>query len=416
MIRIPAALLFAFVIVSSTVFGNDTNISGFIQALYGGGTDRSNPTSSELTASEIRWQLRMESFSDAAEFFGRLDFVYDDFYQPEYNWELREAYIKFRIGNRLDVKIGRQIITWGTGDLIFINDVFAKDYQAFFIGRDDQYLKAPHNAAQMELYTGLGVFTAVYTPRFTPNRLPEGRRLSYFNPFVGRIVGGEDFLFSSRLPSAKFNNGELATRFSRYIGSADVALYFYRGFYENPVGMDMTDTVAYFPRLHLYGASLRFPLLGGIAWLETGYFQSRNDIDGNDPTIPNSAVKALVGFERQLSPTLTVNMQYQNETMLDYDRYVSGLQPGMIQADESYHLITSRIMKLLRMETIKVSAFVFYSPSEEDVYGRFSIDYKHTDALTLTVGANVFHGKHDYTDFGAFQKNDNVYAKVTYGY
>ena len=408
--------LIVFVMMVSTGMAGETYITGFMQGLYGGGLDENNPTDAEMTASEARLQLRLESFSDAAEVFGRLDFVYDDYYQPNYDWELREGYVKFRLGSKLDFKVGRQIITWGTGDLIFINDLFAKDYRSFFSGRDDQYLKAPHNALRGAYYSPIGTFSLIYTPRFTPNRIPTGERLSYFNPMAGTIVGGEDYYFEGRMPEAKFKNSEIAARYSRYFGTIDAALYFYRGFYKNPVGLDMVEMAAYYPRLYVYGASVRLPILGGIAWLESGYYDSRDDTDGDNRLIPNSAVSSMVGFERQINSNLTANMQYQNEYMIDHDIYSANLPEGSTEADEMYHLVTTRLTQLLWMETVTVSAFGFYSPSEEDFYGRFSVSYKYTDALTLTAGANVFDGNDEWTDFGAFQKNDNAYVKMTYGF
>jgi len=413
-----AKLLFALLVLmgAPAIQAGETYLSGFLQGLYGGGLDGDNPTPSELTASETRLQMRLESFSDGAEFFGRLDFVYDDYYDPSYDLELREGFAKFTLGGNIDVKIGRQIITWGTGDLIFINDLFAKDYRSFFTGRDDQYLKAPQNALRAAYYNKLGTLTAIYTPRFTPNRIPTGERLSYFNPMAGGIVGGEEYYFEGRMPEAKFKNGEFSARFSRYFGNADVAAYFYRGFYKNPVGMDMPNMAAYYPRLNVYGASVRLPMLGGIGWLETGYYDSRADGDGDDPTIPNSTISSMIGFERQLTSTFTANLQYQNETILDHDTYLDNLPDGFIETDEMYHLLTSRVTKLLMMETLTISGFVFYSPSDEDLYGRFSVSYKHTDALTLTVGGNIFDGNQEHTDFGAFAQNDNLYVKVTYGY
>jgi len=39
--------------------------------------------------------------------------------------ELREGYIGYT-AKIWDIRLGRQIITWGIGDLIFINDVFSK--------------------------------------------------------------------------------------------------------------------------------------------------------------------------------------------------------------------------------------------------------------------------------------------------
>lgn len=413
---ISPVLILVLLISQSPVFAGETYISGFLQGLYGGGTDSNNPTLSEMTASETRLQIRLESFSEAAELFGRLDFVYDDYNSPKQLLELREGYAKFKIGNNLDLKIGRQVITWGTGDLVFVNDQFAKDYLSFFNGRDDQYLKAPQNALRAEYYSGIGSFALVFTPRFTPNTIPSGARLSYFNPMVGDIVGGSDYLFEGRIPEAKLKNSEIAARYSKYLGSADLALYFYHGFYKKPVGMDMLNMIAYYPRLNVYGGSIRLPAFGGIAWLESGYFDSFDDSDGNDPTIPNSSISSIVGFERQIMSNLTANLQYQNRIMLQHDKYVVSLFPGMIEFDEMYHLVTSRITRLLFMETVTVSAFAFYSPSDKDFYGRFSASYKYTDNVTLTIGANIFEGADNYTDFGGFQRNDNVFFKITYGY
>ncbi len=411
--------LMIILLIPVTGLGSETYFTGFLQGLYGGGLDKDNPTLSDLTASETRLQLRMESFADNAEFFARIDFVYDDFYEHSTDIELREGFAKFRFGSFLDFKIGRQIVTWGTGDLIFINDVFAKDYQSFFTGRDDQYLKAPQNALRLALYTGTGTLDIVYTPRFTPNRTPTGERLSYYYPMTpegGGIVGAPEYLFEADFPEASFENSELAGRFSRYLGNADIALYGYTGFYKNPVGYDMATMSSYYPKLNVYGASVRMPIFGGIVWAEGGYFDSRDDIDGDNPMIPNSKISTLIGFERQIGSNLTANIQYQNEKMIDFDKYVENLPVGMAGKEETYHLVTTRFTQLLMMETLSFSAFAFYSPNEEDFYGRFLANYKYSDAITLALGANIFDGQDEYTSFGTFQKNDNIYLKVTYGY
>jgi hypothetical protein len=400
----------------------DVKVDGFMQGLYGGRLDQKNPTSSEQTASESRLQLRLEQTSDQSEFFGRLDFVYDGTAVEPYTWELREGYLKTRLGNHVDLKLGRQVLTWGTGDLIFINDVFAKDYRSFFIGRDDQYLKAPQNAVRMEYYGGIGSLALVWTPRFEPNRLPDGRTLSYFNPFTGAIVGtglGEQYYFNPTLPPSKFENGEWATRYSRDIGAFNAALYFYKGFYKNPNGAVMTaeGPMPVFPKLNVYGVSMRGPLAGGIVWVEGGYFDSRQDRGGQDPLMPNSSTTGMVGFERQIATNLTVNVQWQFDAMASYAVY-EAQQTAMHSyvRDKVSHLLTSRVTKLLHSELITLSGFVFYSPTDQDVYARLAGEYKYTDQVTFALGANLFDGKHDATNFGQFRKNDNMYLKVTYNY
>jgi len=172
-----------------------------------------------------------------------------------------------------------------------------------------------------------------------------------------------------------------------------------------------------YPKLNLYGASIRGPLLGGIIWLESGFYDSRDDADGTDPLMPNSQLAGLFGFERQVATNLTANVQWQVEHMLDYDLYrMQNEAAGRYVRDEARHLVTSRITKLLADELLTLSGFVFFSPTDKDTYVRLSASYKYSDEITLAAGANIFDGKYEATDFGQFQKNDNAYLKVTYGF
>lgn len=410
-------LIMVLFLAAAPVIG-ETYLDGFMQGLYGARLDENNPTATEHTASETRLQIRLQHLGDNGEFFGRLDFTYDGADSAKYDWELREGYFKFRMGSNFDFKVGRQVLTWGTGDLIFINDVFAKDYRSFFVGRDDQYLKAPQNALRIEYYNRLGNLSFIWTPQFEPNRLPKGRKLSYYLPTESGIVG-EGYFFDPPLPESKLENGEFAARFSRTVGQFNSALYFYHGFYKNPLGFDPSSMSPIYPELNIYGTSIRGTFLGGILWMEGGYFDSRNDRDGDDPNIPNSSVTGLLGFERQVAANLTANIQWQVDYMLDHDIFANQMEmymPGIYARDEVRHLLTSRITKLLNSELITLSGFASYSPTDEDAYIRLSASYKYTDEITLAMGGNIFTGEYENTDYGQFQKNDNIYMKLTYGF
>ena len=416
--RVIILLLF-IVSISAGQANAELNLDGFLQGLYGGRLDENNPTASEYTASETRMQLRAQHWGEGGQLFGRLDFAYDGAGSTsQYEWELREGYFKFRLGSKFDIKAGRQILTWGTGDIIFINDVFAKDYQSFFTGRDDQYLKAPQNALRVEYYSPVGALAMVWSPDFEPNRLPTGEKLSFYNPMVGDIIGGEN-IPSVPEPEKKFENSEIAARLTGSISGFRTALYFYKGFYKNPVGFDpeVGETgLPVFPKLNVYGGSLRGQIFGGILWMEGGYFDSRQDLYGNNPYIPNSAVKGLVGFEKQVASNLTANIQWQADYMLDHEKYQTQMAGAEFIRDEVYHLLTSRWTKLLNSELINLSFFGFYSPTDEDAYIRLSASYSYTDEVNITVGGNIFDGKYKSTDFGQFQLNDNIYLKLIYGF
>jgi hypothetical protein len=58
--------------------------------------------------------------------------------------------------------------------------------------------------------------------------------------------------------------------------------------------------------------------------------------------------------------------------------------------------------------------FAFVSPSDEDYYLRPSATYRVSDALTLSAGGNIFGGENNYSFFGQFEKDSNLYARARY--
>ena len=44
--------------------------------------------------------------------------------------DLRMASLTFSPADWMDVRVGRQVLTWGTGDLLFLNDLFGDDTPA----------------------------------------------------------------------------------------------------------------------------------------------------------------------------------------------------------------------------------------------------------------------------------------------
>ena len=325
--------------------------------------------------------------------------------------DLREANFLMRPTSFADVKVGRQILTWGTGDLLFINDLFPKDWNAFFIGRDTEYLKAPSDAIKLALFSSFTNLDVIYTPRFDTDRFIDGQRLSYFNPGLGELAGRNAIVETVR-PDEWFTDDEWAVRLYRNLGTTEVALYFYDGFWKSPAGQEPLSGLATFPRLRTYGASLRRPLFGGIAHFEAGYYESLDDPVGDSLFVANSEFRMLVGFERELMPELTGAFQYYQEQMDDYDRYLSSLPLNFPARDKTRHVLTTRITKLSMNQTLTWSLFVYYSPSDDDGYFRPKATYKLTDTWQIEAGANVFFGATPSTFFGQFEKNTNIFAGI----
>lgn len=56
------------------------------------------------------------------------EFLVDEYFGGKTDFNLREMNILFTPTRMVDVRLGRQILTWGTGDYLFINDMFPKNY------------------------------------------------------------------------------------------------------------------------------------------------------------------------------------------------------------------------------------------------------------------------------------------------
>lgn len=173
-----------------------------------------------------------------------------------------------------------------------------------------------------------------------------------------------------------------------------------------------TRVIIFYPALSVYGLSAQGSALDGVVSFETGYYLSRDDEDGDDPTIPNSQIRLLVGYQRQIWEDFTLGVQYYGEIMEDHSTYVNSLPAGFPAQEEYRDIVTLRLEYLLRHQTLRLSLFTFYSPVDNDYLIRPKVSYKFSDNFSSTLGANIFGGEKETTFLGQLDKNDNIYLSV----
>jgi len=367
----------------------------------------------DMSIMENRLQVDLFSYPDWGDIKVKGD-VFGDLVEEQADFDLREANIFLRPNDFMDVKVGRQILTWGTGDLIFINDLFPKDWQSFFIGRDNEYLKAPSDALKVSLFGDWANLDIVYTPQFDPDRFIDGSRLSYWNLNLNRLAG-QDAIVHTDKPNSWFRDSEIAARLYKNINNYEFALYGYRGYWKSPSGQNVAMNQAIFPDLNVYGASIRGAIGKGIGNMEVGYYESADDLSGKNNLIDNSQMRYLIGYTQEIGRDFTAGVQYYVEQMLDYSQYKDNLLSGPAR-DRDRHLTTLRLTKLLMNQNLRCSLFTYFSPSDKDVHMRPNINYKVNDNLALEIGGNIFFGDYPNTFFGQFQNNTNVYAGLRYSF
>lgn len=391
----------------------DLDAAGFVET-RGGVRTSDDPYEKDYSLAEARIQLDLSKDMDWGVFKIKGDFLADGVV-AKFSATLREANLIFSPLASMDIKAGRQILTWGTGDLLFINDMFPKDWQSFFIGRDDEYLKAPSDAIKTSYFTKLINIDLVWTPVFNPSDHISGERLSYWNNSTHHLAG-RNYVFGVESRSTTFTDSEIALRLTRNIDSLEMAIYGYVGFWKEPEGMaKQPPPHLRYPRLAVYGGSLRAPMAKGIGNVEIGYYDSREDRDGTDPYTRNSELRILAGYEQELGHNFTGSGQYYLEYIQDYEPYKQGIVDGRWR-DKYRHLLTIRLTKLLMNQNLILSLFTYYSPNDRDAYIRPKIQYKMDDHWLLETGGNIFKGNKEHTFWGQFENNSNIYASARWSF
>lgn len=387
--------------------------SGFVEAGFGTRIQRDPLLDERGTLQEVR--ARAESEWNLADVLLSLkaDAGYDGI-EDETFADVRDLAMSFGWGGSVDVRIGHQVQTWGTGDLLFLNDLFPKDFVSFFAGRDDEYLKAPGSSIRLTRYGSAFNVDLVWTPVFEPDETVTGERFSFFSPLAGGNVAPVPPL-SAIEPSESLDNGELALRIFRTVESTEYALYGYRGFFKQPSALT-ADFEPTFAPLDAYGASLRRPLGPGLVNTEVAWYRSRDDRSGSDPLVPNDQVRLLAGYEWEAATRLTVGFQYYLEWTLDHDALLTASLAPQYEPEEFRQLLTNRLTYTTGRDRYTWSLFTFLSPTDEDVYLRPQFTLRYSDAWSVTAGGNLFAGNHAHTFFGQFEDASNVYLRLRFNY
>ncbi len=366
----------------------------------------------QATLAEARWRIERQWTGEffSAEF--RADLL-GDAVLKDVTAELRELFGAWRLGS-VDLKAGRQILTWGTGDFLFLNDLFPKGWVSFFIGRDDEYLKAPSDAVRFTQYNDVINLDLVGTFRFNPDEYLTGERLSFFSPAAGSIVAPDPPLVG-REPSASLDNAEWSLRLFRTLGSGELAFYGFDGFYHQPSPSGPNGALE-FPRLQALGASWRQPLGPGLFNIEVARYYSVDDRSGTDPFVPNDQERYLLGYEWEAVPNLTVGFQAYLEWTRDHDALLENSPWPQFEVEERRTWLTNRLTWRTRQDRVIWSLFTFYGPTDRDFYLRPQVNWRISDEWSVAAGGNFFGGSDPWTFFAQFEDNSNLYARMRFSY
>jgi len=340
-----------------------------------------------------------------------------------YNMEIREANINIYgfITKNLDLKIGRQLIAWGTADKINptgnLNPLDMEDVLDFGRHRGSDAIVANYYFKSDFSLQG------VYIPFFQPANLPAGIFANALNPTMELPDGMTLLGFSDTIQMPRYNLSESFTaglRFKGFFKGVDFSLSYIRGYDGLPLttrntfipvdlsgGVNIKSQLS-FMRTHIVGADFATDIAGIGLWGELALFIPdenvimTNDLSSLYPLSPvpvtidsiiidKPYIKFIIGGDYNFRDGSYLNLQYLHgffhekgaESLNDYFflRYEKSIFNQKLKlAPVSGALIVTD------WKNIKDSYTVAYLPQ---------ITYTATPDVELTLSAAIFDGKGD---------------------
>lgn len=355
--------------------------------------------------------------------------------------ELREAYAEIRgfVFDDLDLKIGRQMILWGTADMFNptnnLNPYDLEDIMDFGRRRGIEALNLTwylNHAFSLQ---------AVYVPFFRPANLPLGVFAGIFNapPDLPERMEVNDYTDKLLMPRYNLNEGAtLGLRLKGFALNTDFSLsYVYgRDGLPQPLRVTLKNTEAgvdiyselFFPRHHIVGADLAGSIGSVGVWAEAAVFIPEKEIiltshliDFNpffpvmrrDSTVlkKDPYIKFVTGADYTFRNGIYLNLQYMRGFI--HERGKGNMNDYLVLALEK-SFFGDRLLLRPLAGGLAISSWddpgsnyaLFYTPK---------ITWKGIDNLELGLGAFFFEGRGDNIFAGLRDYNMlSVSAKINF--
>jgi hypothetical protein len=349
------------------------------------------------------------------------------------NLYFKEAYLDVYgfLCKDLDVRIGRQRVTWGTADKLNPTDNLNPDdlEDMWDFGRhlSSDGLKATYYLGDYELST-------VYIPKFAPAVLPGGEWATALSPSFDLPVGLALRNYSDRVIMPENNLKEqsiIGTKFSGTLFKYDLSVSYIYGRDYLPLinkakftPVDALGTIdisaeMIFPKMHIAGFDLA-GALGNIGiWAETAIFfpeeiMLSTDLSELGMGIQESValddepyIKYVFGGDYTFTNGIYVNAQYLhgfihergNDNLEDYLMF--GLEKKFFE-DKLKIMPLNGGLEIKDFDEFEQNYAILYTPE---------IAYYPYDNIELILGVHIIDGKESST-FGKMKDSDDIYFKT----
>jgi len=361
-----------------------------------------------------------------------------------YNLEVREAYVQlfgFLVKN-LDVKIGRQRITWGTADKLNptdnLNPYDVEDVLDFGRHRGSDAINLQY------YFTNDFSFQGVYIPIFQPANMPVGIFADALTPSMEMpppfVVKG----FQDEINMPKYNLGESSTygaKFKGFAGGIDFSLSYIWGRDGFPIatyntitpvdaigGINVNSQISFF-RQHIFGIDMATSLGGGGLWAEAAAFLPEHEVVMTtdlsalfpDSPVPVTQDSVVLDQEAFVKFVLGADYNFANGMYLNFQYLHGFINERGREALNDYFFLQYQIKFFEDKLKFTPLAGGFIVSDWDDVSNNYSIiyspgiSYMATDNTEITLSAAIFDGKGE-NIFANFTDYNMLMLKLKYSF
>ncbi len=339
---------------------------------------------------------------------------------PRFEAELREAYLEWRgrvAGSRLDVRAGKQQIVWGQSFGLRVLDVVnAQDFREFIL---DEFVDArtPALALRADATAAGFSLSGILAPDFEPDLWPDPESDYAIETEVPGLVpdlaplpsdpllaGGGPLISPGddlRPHDWRWRSLGFGLRAGRSVRGFDLALHYWDRVDPSPVTTRRISSLAVpgvgsvplnlleteYARVRTVGYSVARPLGDFALWSEGGLSWGRpyavGDLSEPDGWVERNDLQYAIGLD------WAPGDWFANVQWIGFDRFGPG---HGIERRRASGFASVLLRASLRAETLFPQLFVLYGVDEREAMIRPSLEWRATDRLSLTVGADLFHG------------------------
>ena len=399
------AVFVATCVFSSRAYAQDElsiQLNGFVDSYHA--LQLQSPR--QIMSSRTRLRLEMRADYGEASLYSSMNLAYNSLLKDQTGAFLREAYFNYA-GNFLEVKAGRQIVTWGVADGLRITDLISPMDYTEFMANDYDDIRVPVNAVDLKIPGERVSAEVVFVPVPEYFVMPMGEDNPWNMPVPERAR-----MDLSGTPAKRIKNSEVGGRLRFFLEKLDFSLMALHTYNKSPV-----TVASYNPKtdsILIKGVYESMNVIGGDVSIPAGEIVIRGEVAayfGEPIALKNSmdywrrsSFNALLGIDWYAGDNWTIMAQYMHKVIMDYREALG--------TEQNSSMITARVSKEILNNTLKLSVYGIFDVDNVGFYIRPAADYLLNDQITLSLGGDILGGRRG--TFKTYEKNTQIWVKGKY--